>query len=68
MVVPLVYIRPILNMLVKAWDNFGVGNSNKLDQLQLDAARICTGLPIFVSSIRVRLGIIDKKKKRRKWK
>jgi hypothetical protein len=55
-------------MLVKVWDNFGVGNSNKLDQLQLDAARICTGLPIFVSSIRVRLGIIDKKKKRRKWK
>ena len=28
-----------------------VGNYNKLDQLQLEAARIVTGLPIFASSI-----------------
>jgi hypothetical protein len=28
-----------------------VGNSNKLDQLQLEAARIVTGLPIFAGSI-----------------
>ena len=28
-----------------------MGNSNKLDQLQLEAARIVTGLPIFASSI-----------------
>ena len=62
------YIRPIFEYACEVWGDCGVGNSNKLDQLQLDAARICTGLPIFVSSIRVRLGIIDKKKKRRKWK
>jgi hypothetical protein len=31
--------------------NCGVGNSNKLDHLQLEAARIVTGLPIFASSI-----------------
>jgi hypothetical protein len=30
----------------KVWDNCGVGNSNKLDHLQLEAARIVTGLPI----------------------
>ena len=28
-----------------------ITNSNKLDQLQLEAARIVTGLPIFASSI-----------------
>ena len=28
-----------------------MGNSNKLDQLQLEAARIVIGLPIFASSI-----------------
>ena len=33
------------------WDNCGVGNSNKLDQLQLEAARIVTGISIFASSI-----------------
>jgi hypothetical protein len=31
--------------------SIGVGNYNKLDQLQLEAARIVTGLPIFASSI-----------------
>jgi hypothetical protein len=35
----------------EVWDNCGVGNSNKLDQLQLEAARIVTGLLIFASSI-----------------
>ena len=54
----------------EVWDNCGLGNSNKLDQLQLEAARIVTGLPIFASSIliykRVKLGIIDRKKKKEK--
>jgi hypothetical protein len=43
----LVYIRPIFEYASEVWDNCGVGNSNKLDQLQLEAARIVTGLPIF---------------------
>jgi hypothetical protein len=47
----LVYIRPIFEYASEVWDNCVVGNSNKLDQLQLEAARIVTGLPIFASSI-----------------
>jgi hypothetical protein len=47
----LVYIRPIFENACEAWDNCGVGNYNKLDQLYLEAARIVTGLPIFASSI-----------------
>jgi hypothetical protein len=45
----LVYIRPIFEYACEVWDNCGVRNSNKLDQLQLEAARI--GFPIFASSI-----------------
>ena len=33
----LVYIRPIFEYASEVWDNCGVGNSNKLDQLQLEA-------------------------------
>ena len=48
----LIFIRPIFEYACEVWDNCGVGNSNKLDQLQLvEAARIVTGLPIFASSI-----------------
>jgi hypothetical protein len=47
----LVYIRPIFEYACEVWDNCGVGNSNKLDHLQLEAARIATGLPIFAISI-----------------
>jgi hypothetical protein len=45
----LVYIRPIFEYACEVWDNCGVRNPNKLDQLQLEAARI--GFPIFASSI-----------------
>jgi hypothetical protein len=37
----------LLFCMCEVWDNCGVGNSNKLDHLQLEAARIATGLPIF---------------------
>jgi hypothetical protein len=47
----LVYIRPIFEYASEVWDTCGVGNSNKLDQFQLEAARIVSGLPIFASSI-----------------
>jgi hypothetical protein len=47
----LVYIRLIFEYASEVWDNCGVGNSNKLNQLQLEDARIDTGLPIFASSI-----------------
>jgi len=32
------------------WDNCGIGNSQKLEQLQLEAARIVTGLPTFTKT------------------
>ena len=47
-----------------------MGNSNKLDQLQLEAARIVTGLLIFASSILIykELGweSLTERRKRRK--
>ena len=41
------YIRPLFEYACELWDNCGIGNSQKLEQLQLEAARIVTGLPIF---------------------
>ena len=35
---------------VQRWDNCGIRNSQKLEQLQLEAARIVTGLPIFTKT------------------
>ena len=46
----LVYVRPILEYASEVWDNCGVVNSNKLEHLQLEAARIITGLPAFTKS------------------
>ena len=66
----LVYIRPIFEYACEVWDNCRVGNSNTLDQLQLEAARIVTGLPQFVSSILIykELGweSLTERRKRRK--
>ena len=41
----LVYIRPLY--ACELWDNCGIGSSQKLEQLQLEAVRIVTGLLIF---------------------
>ena len=46
----LVYIRPLFEYACDLWDNCGIGNSQKLEQLQLEAARIVTGLPIFTKA------------------
>ena len=46
----LVYIRPFFEYACELWDNCGIGNSQKLEQLQLEAARIFTGLPIFTKT------------------
>ena len=46
----LVYIRPLFEYACEVWDNCGIGYSDKLEKLQLDAARIVTGLPIFTKS------------------
>ena len=45
-----VYIRPLFEYACQLWDNCGIGNSQKLEQLQLEAARIVTGLPIFTKT------------------
>lgn len=46
----LTFIRPLLEYACEVWDNMGVGYCKKLEQLQLEAARIVTGLPIFTSN------------------
>ena len=46
----LVYIRPLFEYACELWDKCGIGNSQKLEQLQLKDARIATGLPIFTKT------------------
>jgi hypothetical protein len=43
------YILPLLAYACELWDECCSRNADKLDQLQLEAARIITGLPIFSS-------------------
>ena len=43
-------MRPICEYACEIWDNCGVCYSTKLGKLQLDAARILTGLPIFTKT------------------
>jgi hypothetical protein len=45
-----VYIRPLFENACEQWDNCWIGNSQKLEQLQLEAAIIITGLPIFTKN------------------
>ena len=46
----LIYIRSIFEYACEVWDNCGVSNSCKLERLQLEEARIITGLPIFTNT------------------
>ena len=46
----LIYIRPIFVYVCEVWDNCGVSNLCKLERLQLEAARIITGLPFFTNT------------------
>jgi hypothetical protein len=46
----IVYIRPPFEYACELWDNCGIGHSQKLEQLQLETARIVTGLPIFTKT------------------
>lgn len=66
----IVYIRPIFEYACEVWDNCGEVNSYKLEHLQLEAARIVTGLPIFTSTslIYKELGwepLADRRKRRK---
>jgi hypothetical protein len=66
----LVYIRPLFEYACELWDNCGTGNSQKLEQLQLEAARIVTGLPIFTKTeilyIETGWELLSVRRKRRK--
>jgi hypothetical protein len=66
----LVYIRPRFEYACELWDNCGIGNSQKLEQLQLEAARIVTGLPIFIKTeilyIETGWELLSVRRKRRK--
>jgi len=45
-----VYVRPLFEYACELWDNCGNENSHKLEQLQLEAAIIVSGLPIFIKT------------------
>lgn len=66
----IIYIRPIFEYASELWDNCGICNIDKLEKLQLDAARIVTGLPVFTKSEKVysELGwqTLQERRKRRK--
>ena len=45
----LTFIRSVLEYASEVWDNCGQLNSDRLEKVQLEAARIVTGLPSFAS-------------------
>jgi hypothetical protein len=45
----LTFIRPVLEYASEVWDNCGQINSDRLEKVQLEAARIVMGLPSFAS-------------------
>ena len=48
----IVYFRPLFEYAceIQIWDNRGIRNSQKLKQLQLEAVRIVTVLPMFTNN------------------
>ena len=64
----LVHIR--LQYAGELWDNCGIGSSQKLEQLQLEAVRIATRLLIFtkteISNIKTGWELLSVRRKRRK--
>jgi hypothetical protein len=43
------FIRPLLEYSCEVWDSCTVANAGRLEQLQLEAARIVTGLTAYAS-------------------
>ena len=43
------YIRPLLEYASEVWDDCNLSDTNRFEQVQLNAARIVTGLPVFSS-------------------
>ena len=44
------YIRPLFEYASEVWDGCSQTDANRLEQAQLNAARIVTGLPVFAST------------------
>ena len=42
------YIRPLLEYRSEVWDGCSINDTNRLEQIQLNGARIVTGLPILL--------------------
>jgi hypothetical protein len=47
----IVFIRPILEYASEVWDNCRQTNCNRLETIQIEAARIVTGLSIFIYTV-----------------
>ena len=64
------YIRPLLEYGSEVWDDCSINDANRLEQVQLNEARIVTGLPVFASlhSLYYETGweILADRRKRRK--
>ena len=45
----LYFIRPLLEYGAEIWDGCSMADANRLEQIQMNAARIVTGLPVFAS-------------------
>jgi hypothetical protein len=58
----LVFIRPILEYASDIWDNCRHTNCNRLEKVQIEAARIVTGLSIYASLDSIGVGNIKYKK------
>ena len=49
----LTFIRPFLEYAVEVWDNCTLADSERLEKIQLEAARIVTGLTSYASILSI---------------
>jgi hypothetical protein len=49
----LTFIRPLLEYAVDVWDNCTLADSERLEKIQLEAARIVTGLTSYASILSI---------------
>ena len=49
----LIFIRPLLEYAGEVWDNCTLADSERLEKIQLEAARIVTGLTSYASLLSI---------------
>jgi hypothetical protein len=49
----LIFIRPLLEYAGEVWDNCTLADSERLEKIQLEAARIVTGLTSYASILSI---------------